>query len=200
MATVASIRAALFAIVERISGHAQVVWRDQADPHIDPETNTIVRLHLRSFNGVATPETRKREVTVLGETTIASDVVDHKTFFLVVLVECLDQETTAHDVAERIRTRLYRPYAKKAMRAANVAVQLVGASTDLPTKYDGSVVSASAFDVRMATVMVDTQEAFDAELEGDEVTDAVTWIEHVVIGATVDGESAGEQTVSLPEE
>lgn len=195
MATVANTRTALLALIERLSGHAQVVWRDQADPFIDPTTNTIVRLHLRGFQSVATPEARRREIGTAPSITIATDIVDQKVFTLVVLVECLDQEVTAVEVSERIRTRLYRPASLAALRAVDCGLQLVGASQDLRTTYDKRVVSAASFDVRLAWLQVDLQEAFDDELTGDEVTDAATWIEHVEHGT----DDYGDETISAPD-
>lgn len=187
----AEFRARLFEVIVRTSGHAHVVWRDQRGEH--PADGVVVKLHTRAFATVGTPEQRTREVAVAGAE-ILTDVCEQKTFTLQVLVECFDQVTTAHELAEKIRGRLYRPYALSALREVNCAVLKTEASVELTTKHDKRLWSVAAFDVRLGWATTDVQEDFDAELTGAEETDATGYIRIIKINT---GEPYGESVIDV---
>lgn len=171
--SLAELRAAIKTVITRISGDAHVQWRDE--PAEFAADGVIVKLHWRNWRSVGTPEARERFVDADVGSEVKTDIVDQKVFTLQVLVEQYDQYITAADLLEQLRPRFYRPYTLEALRAVNCAVQTIEPTIELPTKHDKRIVSAAAFDARLAWAFVDTQEDFDAEREGE--TDAATFIE-----------------------
>lgn len=198
MTTLAQLRTRISEVVERISGHAHVVWRDQRGEF--PADGVIVKLHVRSLRSVGCPEQRTREVLDDVGTEIKFDVVDQKQLTLQVMVECFDQVATAHELLEKMRPRFWRPWTLDQLAGVDCAVQRIDATVELPTSYDRRVWSAAAFDVLLAWVAVDTQEDFDAELEAGDETDATTFIETVTFAGPAEkyGESTVDTSVPLP--
>lgn len=197
MSTLAELRDRIESVVERISGHAHVVWRDQRQQM--PADGIIVKLHVRSLRSVGTPEQREREVLDDPGAEIKTDVVDQKALTLQVMVECFDQVATAHELLEKMRPRFWRPWTLGQLSEVDCAVQRIDATVELPTSYDRRVWSAAAFDVLLAWVTVDTQEDFDAELEAGDETDATTFIETITFAGPAEkyGESSVDTSVPL---
>jgi hypothetical protein len=191
MSTLLELKGRLQVVVERISDHAHVVWRDERAPFV--ADGVIVRLHLRSVQGVGTPEPREREDLDDVGAEIKTDIVEQKTATLSILVECFDQVVTAHTLLEKMRTRFWRPWALTRLREVDCAVLRSDPTQDLPTSYDNRVWSAAAFDLRLGWVTVDTQEGFDESAEDGDETDASPYIETVILNDGI----ANEQRISL---
>lgn len=198
MSTLAELRDRILTVVKRISGHAHVQWRDQRQEF--PAEGVVVKLHIRSMQNVGTPETREREDLDNAGAEVKFDVVAQKRFTLQVLVEHFDQYETANQLAQKISTRFFRPFALVTLAGVDCAVQNVEAPVDVTIKRDGRIWSAVSFDVRLAWVAVDTQEDFDAELEAGDETDATTFIETVTFAGPAEkyGESTVDTSVPLP--
>lgn len=167
-----------------VSGLPNSTEENRAWIFCDDANQATVRFRLLSVVGLGVEELRggyDEDAVIPGDTYSGPgaplggyvwEVSGNRRLTFSVLVECARQDLTAHLFAERIRTRLRLPSSMAALRALELGLNSIGASTDRPYEHDGREISYATFDV-----------VFNA---ADSATDApVTTIEEPEFAVTV---------------
>ena len=172
----ATIEPALCSLASAITGveSALCVFQNAKRP---VHNGTLVTLSWVGIRGVGTDETEwtyAANADPLLEMT--PTVKGQRGATLQVTIESTDQRPgyTAHAIADRARTRLYRPSSLDALAAVDLALATVGDTITTDSKVDGRWISRCTFDVRLNGL------ASEADLDG-----RVPYIAEVVATATI---------------